>query len=442
MLFYFGKNAYSCFAYFFHAKIDRNTCVAAIGAMRFSVRGFGCALFYFLSLKGDIIKKQIFKKLTAMLLVLAMLPVFSLFVAAEDDVVSSLWGNLSWTLNKTTGLLTISGWGTMNGFSYDSSNAWRAYKSSIKSVVIEESVTSIGSYAFYDCTSLTKMIYCGTEEEWGAVSKGNYWNNNATATVQFHNFENGVVTTAPTHTVVGVKAYTCLDCGETKTEDIPKTTAHSYGAWQKHTAEQHKRVCECGHTITLGHKWATGEITTPATHTTSGVIVFSCTLCGETRTQVMGTVGEHTYTEYQQSDSETHQKICSCGDAVMEAHAFGEWKMLDPAAHQRVCPCGQSVTEKHVFGEWQSVDGHTHKRTCACGAEETQAHEWVDGICNGCGVSQSKENETTTLVDETRPLPNLMPSLGCGSSVVSPWSVIVLVAILPLMFFRKKKENE
>ena len=50
-------------------------------------------------------KKQTFKKLTALLLVLALIPVFSLFTLAANDIVSGTWGNLTRELNKTTGAL-------------------------------------------------------------------------------------------------------------------------------------------------------------------------------------------------------------------------------------------------------------------------------------------------------------------------------------------------
>ena len=44
MCFYIGKNALSTFAFLVFVRV----CVAAIGALRFSARGFGCALFLLL----------------------------------------------------------------------------------------------------------------------------------------------------------------------------------------------------------------------------------------------------------------------------------------------------------------------------------------------------------------------------------------------------------
>ena len=62
--------------------------------------------------------------------------------------------NLTWEL--TDGVLTISGTGAMSNYT-SSSSPWYSYRSSITSVVIEEGVTNIGNYAFYNCTGLTSV---------------------------------------------------------------------------------------------------------------------------------------------------------------------------------------------------------------------------------------------------------------------------------------------
>lgn len=51
MCFYFGKNAPSILASFVLAQMN---CVAANEAMRFPVRSFGCALFYFWGVKEKV----------------------------------------------------------------------------------------------------------------------------------------------------------------------------------------------------------------------------------------------------------------------------------------------------------------------------------------------------------------------------------------------------
>ena len=63
----------------------------------------------------------------------------------------------TWSLNST-GVLTISGSGDMANYVYDyDSQPWNSYKDNITSVVIESGVTSIGNWAFRDCTGLTSV---------------------------------------------------------------------------------------------------------------------------------------------------------------------------------------------------------------------------------------------------------------------------------------------
>ena len=67
--------------------------------------------------------------------------------------------NLTWILNESSGNLTISGIGAMTDYydSYGSRTPWNGNEYYIKTVVIDDGVTSIGSYAFYNCTELTNI---------------------------------------------------------------------------------------------------------------------------------------------------------------------------------------------------------------------------------------------------------------------------------------------
>ncbi len=67
----------------------------------------------------------------------------------------SCGSNVTYTFDSSTGLLTISGTGTMRNYGYQGSPFYG--NSSIKNVVINNGVTSIGSSAFYYCTSLTSI---------------------------------------------------------------------------------------------------------------------------------------------------------------------------------------------------------------------------------------------------------------------------------------------
>ena len=49
------------------------------------------------------------------------------------------------------------------------------YCSNLTSVTIPNSITNIGSSAFSGCDSLTSIKYRGTETQWSAINKGDYW---------------------------------------------------------------------------------------------------------------------------------------------------------------------------------------------------------------------------------------------------------------------------
>ena len=63
---------------------------------------------------------------------------------------------VTWKLNSG-GVLTISGRGYMPDYSSSYTPPWFSSSSSIKKVVIESGVRSIGNYAFYYCSSLTSI---------------------------------------------------------------------------------------------------------------------------------------------------------------------------------------------------------------------------------------------------------------------------------------------
>lgn len=87
---------------------------------------------------------------------------------------------------------------------------------------------------------------------------------------QKHTYGDGKIITAATCKAEGKKEFTCLVCGYTKTEVIPKTSQHSYDA---------------------------GTITKQATYTAAGEKVYTCTVCGATKTEVIPMLThEHNFT--------------------------------------------------------------------------------------------------------------------------------------------------
>ncbi|MBO4370819.1 MAG: leucine-rich repeat domain-containing protein [Paludibacteraceae bacterium] len=93
------------------------------------------------------------------------MPLFMLIIGSTASFVHAASGtcgtNATWTLNETTGLLTISGSGAIADYSFLNSEnpaPWRTdYSTIIKEVKINSGITKIGQYAFMDCKNLTKV---------------------------------------------------------------------------------------------------------------------------------------------------------------------------------------------------------------------------------------------------------------------------------------------
>lgn len=96
-------------------------------------------------------KKRVCALILTLCLMLALLPGISLPARAATS--GSCGASLKWSYNTTTGVLSITGTGAMEDY-YD---GWDAYRDSIVSLSVASGATSIGAYAFYDCTKLTTV---------------------------------------------------------------------------------------------------------------------------------------------------------------------------------------------------------------------------------------------------------------------------------------------
>ena len=93
---------------------------------------------------------------TSITLILAILCSTSIALATTY---TGTTGDCTYTLDTDEGTLVISGTGAMADYASYSSMPWYDYRSKVKTVTIEDGVTSIGSYAFYYCTSLTSVTF-------------------------------------------------------------------------------------------------------------------------------------------------------------------------------------------------------------------------------------------------------------------------------------------
>ena len=115
---------------------------------------------------------------------------------SDGAVVSETEGlcgeDVSWNLDSDTGVLTLSGTGATDDYLLDSPT-YSAYASVISTVAVEEGITALGEYLFYNmngiisitlpgsvseigkaafsgCTGLGDVYYSGTKAEWESIS--------------------------------------------------------------------------------------------------------------------------------------------------------------------------------------------------------------------------------------------------------------------------------
>lgn len=230
-----------------------------------------------------------------------------------------------------------------------------------------------------------------------------------------HSWDSGKVTEAATCKKEGTKTYTCKNCGETKTESIPKTE-HQWDngkvtkeATCKEEGSKTYTCSICGDTKTEAipkkeHSFDEGKITKKATCTEDGLKVYTCKSCGETKEEVLKATG-HQHTELRNEkkatcteEGYTGDTYCTdCGELIKKGSATEKadhnWKVTseekatcekDGSKTYTCADCKETKTETipatgHKFGDWQTVTtqsvftGGIQKRICnVCGKEETR----------------------------------------------------------------------
>ena len=243
-----------------------------------------------------------------------------------------------------------------------------------------------------------------------------------------HGWDNGKETTAPTCTQDGVKTFTCSDCGATKTEAIEaldhdwsdwkddgvnssadthshtcnrncgvaaESEPHSWGNWTPDGDTNHKKTCSvCNGTRTAPHNWNDGVITTQPTEEEEGVMTYTCTDCGHTKTEPVDKLEHiHSWSDWGQNDDDTHIRSCRCNETQTEGHHFDDGVVINWATH--IAPgeiwftcadCGyvrsveQPILKEHEWGKWNYNNNGTHTRSCICNETETKDCSWDAGV--------------------------------------------------------------
>ncbi len=130
--------------------------------------------------------------------------------------------NLTWELDDDAGILTISGSGNMYDYDTRSSVPWSYKREYIKTVILNDGITSIGDWAFYDFFNLTNVTLPG-----GIISIGT------------RAFGDCVVLTNVTipESVVSIGDFAFCGCSELKDISIPASvTSLGRGAFDSCTS--------------------------------------------------------------------------------------------------------------------------------------------------------------------------------------------------------------
>lgn len=285
-------------------------------------------------------------------------------------------------------------------------------------------------------TTLTASLYGLTITDMPTITVhecDNHWND-------------GEITTEPTCIKEGVKTFTCTICGDTKTETISKAAdkhLHSEirdkkDATCKDEGYTGDTYCtDCGKKISSGktivktdnHNWNTGEITTSPTCKDTGVKTFTCTICGNTKTETVKATG-HQHTEIRNKKDATCKEKGYTGDtyctdcgkkissgksiAKTETHSYDDGKITTkPTCTKRgtktyTCTiCGNTKTETvkatgHSYGEYKVVKKPTatkdglKSRTCTvCGKVESVRIAKTTSDKQNTNTSDKNSNQNT-----------------------------------------------
>ena len=102
-------------------------------------------------------KSKIFTVFLNFVCVICLLSVLEVYVFAySGDCSASSSDSVSWSIDTYKKVLTISGTGKMESY-LENSAPWYSYRYLFKSVIIEDGVTNVGWYAFYDCDNLISI---------------------------------------------------------------------------------------------------------------------------------------------------------------------------------------------------------------------------------------------------------------------------------------------
>ena len=140
---------------------------------------------------------------------------------------------------------------------------------SLSDITIPYALKSIGDGAFYGCDSLEEVYYHGNLTEWSEIAVGQYNDPLVSADVYTNmHYSEAVARVNPTCTNEGTEAYWKCECGKFFSDE------------------------DCDHEISAppvipktDHSWDGGIITKQPTEQEEGIVTYTCTQCGTTKTE-------------------------------------------------------------------------------------------------------------------------------------------------------------
>ena len=236
-----------------------------------------------------------------------------------------------------------------------------------------------------------------------------------------HHWDQGEIITEATCTEEGEKKFTCSICGDEKTEKV-SATGHQHTeirnkkeATCKETGYSGDTWCkDCGKKILSGqtiaktenHSWDAGKVTTKATCTEEGEKTFTCSICGDEKTEKLSATG-HQHTEIRNKKEATCKEegysgdtwCKDCGKKILsgqaivktEDHSWNQGEITkEPTCKEEgektfTCSiCGNTKTEKVSTTDHQHMEIRNQKNpTCK------EAGYSGDTYCADCGVKIS-----------------------------------------------------
>ena len=214
---------------------------------------------------------------------------------------------------------------------------------------------------------LDRLEHTHVWSDWIALDNENHVSSCVCGEIQsdVHHFGDGEVLQAPSHTVVGQIKYVCANCYYEIIVDMPAMPDHEWSEWESLGSEYHGRTCECGKSEseehifvdgrcecgeedpnyvpphehewsewkengngahsrycncgeneTLDHNFDNGETVREASHTESGLIVYTCAVCSAIREEIIEKTAEHSFSEWHNDATVvgTHIRECACGE--------------------------------------------------------------------------------------------------------------------------------